>query len=106
MLHAEVVEVFVFEAVVGLVGERTAADGNVVEQSARPAVWSVNWAQKSPTFRQQLTHSCGFHLSEVGSSVYGPEMGKETHVVEFVGNNAKAFVLHQIQACPRLEVSG
>ena len=52
MLHAEVVEVLVLEAVIRFVGEWAAADGDVVEQSAGPAVGSVHWTQKSPTFRQ------------------------------------------------------
>lgn len=105
MLHAEVVEVLVFEAVVGFVGEWAAADGDVIEQSAGATVWSVYGTQESPTFRQQLTHSSSFHFCEVGSSVDGSEMGKEAHVVELVGNNAKAFVLHQVQSCPGLEVA-
>lgn len=106
MLYAEVVEVFVFEGVVGFVGEWAAADGDVVEQSARPTVWSVHRAQESPTLRQQLTHSSSFHLGEVGSSVDGSEMGQEAHVVELVGYNAKAFILHEVQSGSRLEVAG
>lgn len=51
VLHTEVVQVLVFETIVGLMSEWAAADSDVIEQSTRPAVWGVNRTQKSPTFR-------------------------------------------------------
>lgn len=84
----------------GFLGQWTAADCDVVKEATRGTVRGVDWAEESPTLGKQFSDCCGFHFGEICSSVNGSEMGKETHVIEFVCNYGKPFVLHQIQASP------
>jgi hypothetical protein len=106
MIVAQLLEIGVNKRIVGVSSERTAADCDVIEQSTRSAVGSVNRAEVSPTLGEEFSDGGGFHFCEVGASMYGSEMREEPHVIEFISNDAEPFVLHEIKTSPGLEGAG
>ena len=53
--------------------------GEMVEETARGAVWRVDGAHEAPGVRQQGPLLSGSHLLEEGATMDGPEVGHVTH---------------------------
>lgn len=70
---------------------------HVVHKAARFSVRSVYRTQETPRLWQQLTHRCGPHLSEAGSSVHAPEMRQVTDEVQLIRYDTQSGVLQQAQ---------
>lgn len=69
VLDTDILQVVMCLLVEGFVGQRAAADRDVVQQAARAAIGCVHWAQEAPTLREQFSDRGGLHLCEISTPV-------------------------------------